>query len=60
MQQHCPFGFTSNGEKPRGAAQQLLVGALWEIPGVFIGIALGMMYLRQRRADMKTYGEVID
>eukprot|EP00439_Symbiodinium_sp_Y106_P052687 s3661_g7.t1 len=29
-----------------GAAQQLLVGALWEIPGVCIGIALGIMYLR--------------
>ena len=32
--------------EPRGAAQQLLVGALWEIPGVCIGIALGIMYLR--------------
>ncbi|OLP78350.1 Synaptic vesicle 2-related protein [Symbiodinium microadriaticum] len=30
-----------------GAAQQLLVGALWEIPGVCIGIALGIMYLRK-------------
>ncbi|CAE7239050.1 SVOP [Symbiodinium natans] len=30
-----------------GAAQQLLVGALWEIPGVFIGMGLGVMYLRK-------------
>ena len=30
----------------RGAAEQLFIGGMWEIPGIFLGCFLGMMYPR--------------